>query len=71
MRIKKSVRVDGPDVASCICGRMKEVVVYGKFDKVDGSHDKYAILAGELGGNKALNHRISTEYTWPTDNDKA
>ena len=36
------------DVRSCSCGRVKEVVVYGPFDKITSAHDKFKALAEKL-----------------------
>ena len=52
MKVKTewSVRLrEEVDVRSCMCGREREVIEYGPFDHITSAHDKYVLIAMELG----------------------
>ena len=49
VKTEKSIRTrESVDVRSCLCGKIREVVVYGRFDKAGSGHDKFTILAEAL-----------------------
>ena len=49
IKAEESVRTrESVDVRSCPCGKIKEVVIYGEFDKVNTAHDKFKLIAEKL-----------------------